>query len=630
MQRDHEANCRALAGSIRLLSARGEPVEQLVEGLPVSLETVCDAHSWVDWETFTALTTRLEELAGGPEANRKLAQELGKNEMSIALRRSVALAVSPTQLFTLLVRWLGPSLYPVHRSTLERFPDGRIHVTLEIPEDRAGCAAFLRASVGVFEAAPAAIGLAHAHVESIVSSHRGEYWITLPPSQSLWARLRRVVEVFMGSRSAIDALAEQQEQLQRSYDALNDSYAALQDRERRLEGVIEEQQRTEQALRDSEAQLLRSQRLEAMGRLAGGIAHDFNNLMTAVLGYTDLLESRIGDEPEAGESLHEIRAAAERATRLTGQLLSFSRRQPIQPQVVDLNTITAEMDNLLRRTLGGDVKLRVSLDPDLRPVYCDPSQLEQVILNLAVNARDAMEHGGSLDISTENLATHTGAGGAVRKPMVRLTVTDSGIGMSEEVRACIFEPFYTTKEVGRGTGLGLATVYGIVSQARGRIEVESKEGAGTTFTIDLPAARSGEVVTGTAAAQTTVPAGTGSATVLLVEDESSIRRLTRRMLESGGYRVLDAEDGAGALKIAAEYDGPIDLLLSDVMMRGLSGPELAAQLRELRPEAKVLLVSGIPRAEHGDGTDTGMDAFLPKPFNAADLLTKVREVLQDA
>ncbi|HEX2757759.1 MAG TPA: PAS domain S-box protein, partial [Thermoanaerobaculia bacterium] len=379
-----------------------------------------------------------------------------------------------------------------------------------------------------------------------------------------------------------------------------------------------------------EAQLRVSQKMEGIGRLAGGIAHDFNNLLTAILGYSELMEAQLPDDEDLRSSLREIHHAGERAAALTRQLLAFSRRQVLQPELLDLNAVVSEVEKLLRRLIGEDVKLVTRLDPALGSIKADPGQLEQVLMNLAVNARDAMPEGGTLTVETANIMLDTGF--AMANPGARsgeyavLTVADTGIGMSDEVRSHVFEPFFTTKERGKGTGLGLATAYGIVKQSDGYITVDSEPGHGTTFRIYFPRAAGAAAASGRGERSALSPRGTE--TILLVEDESGVRRLSRTILEAQGYTVLEAASGDEALEIARSHAGEIHLVATDVIMPGMSGRVLWDQLRVLRPKSRVLFMSGYTDdaiARHGV-LEPGI-AFLQKPFTPFSLAQKVREVL---
>ena len=379
-----------------------------------------------------------------------------------------------------------------------------------------------------------------------------------------------------------------------------------------------------------EEQLHHAAKMEAVGRLAGGVAHDFNNLLTIINGYTELLLETPASEIKPGAFLNEIKNAGERAASLTRQLLAFSRRQVLAPQVLDLNGVVSNVEKMLRRLIGEDVELRTVLDRSLGRVKADPGQIEQVIMNLAVNARDAMPSGGTLTIETSNVELdHTFTRSHVRAkpgPHVMLTVSDTGVGMTDETKARIFEPFFTTKEKGKGTGLGLATVYGIVQQSEGIIWVYSELGQGTVFKIYLPAVSEIPAAEGHAKPETA--AASGSETILVVEDEEGVRSLVRTALESVGYKVLVTDGAASALATCAEYDGPVHLLLTDVVMPQLSGPLVAEKLTSLRPGIKVLYMSGYTDdAVVHHGVLSHEMPFIQKPFSPAALRKKIREVL---
>jgi two-component system cell cycle sensor histidine kinase/response regulator CckA len=378
--------------------------------------------------------------------------------------------------------------------------------------------------------------------------------------------------------------------------------------------------------KELEGQLRQSQKMEAVGQLAGGVAHDFNNLLAVMLNHAAFVQETLPVEAPAREDLAEIRKAAERAAALTRQLLLFSRKEVTRPQVVDLNEVVAGMEKLLRRTLGEGILLEVDLAPDVWPTVIDPGQTEQIIVNLAVNARDAMLGEGELHIATDNevLGEEQARAklGLEAGEYVRISVADTGRGMSEEEVARIFEPFYTTKPRGSGTGLGLSTVYGIVQQAGGSIAVETAVGVGSTFSIFLPASL--EAVEATAPEdQTTLQAGNG-ATILVAEDEGGIRNLVSRILSAGGYRVLSAGSGEEALELLKRRSQPIDLLLTDVVMPRMSGSELAERVLKLQPDTQVLYMSGYTDnviARHG--VLNNENTFIQKPFTREDLLRKV-------
>jgi two-component system, cell cycle sensor histidine kinase and response regulator CckA len=376
-----------------------------------------------------------------------------------------------------------------------------------------------------------------------------------------------------------------------------------------------------------EAQLRQSQRMEAIGLLAGGIAHDFNNLLTAIGGYTDMVLGTLDGTDTRREDLNEVAKAAQRAAALTRHLLAVSRRQILQPTVLDVNGMVVDVQKLLRRTIPENIDLQLELSPVLGSVRADRGQLEQVLLNLAINAGDAMPRGGHLRLATETVDVDEALAHR-HLPMpagryVRLTVSDTGIGMTEKTQAHIFEPFFTTKERGKGTGFGLATVYGIVKQSDGFIWVESHVGRGTKFEVYLPVVNEpAELPVQVAQA---VETGAGSQTILLAEDDGAVRRLARDVLANQGYTVLDARDGDEALATARRYPNPIHLLIADVVMPGLSGRDLAARLSLERPDVRVLYTSGyaenvMVRAGFEDGL-----RLLAKPFLPVDLLRKVRE-----
>jgi PAS domain S-box-containing protein len=382
-----------------------------------------------------------------------------------------------------------------------------------------------------------------------------------------------------------------------------------------------------------EEQYLQAQKMDAVGQLAAGIAHDFNNLLTAIGGYTELVLMSLDSGDPRRDELQEVAKAGLRAAALTRQLLAFSRRQILQPTVLDINGMLADVHKLLRRTIPENIDLQLQLNP-VDPVRADPGQLEQVVLNLAINAGDAMPQGGQLRLTTATVDVDEAAAGR-HAPMpagryVRMRVSDTGSGMSAETQARIFEPFFSTKERGKGTGLGLATVYGIVKQSDGYIWVDSQMGRGTTFDIFLPVV-SAPIVPMTPADHEPEYVG-GSQTVLLAEDDGAVRRLTRDVLTTHGYKVLDARDGDEALALARQHQAPINLLIADVVMPGLSGRELASRLIQERPGVRVLYTSGYNEnmmVRAGFEKFESDQTLLRKPFLPADLLQKVRETLAE-
>jgi PAS domain S-box-containing protein len=379
-----------------------------------------------------------------------------------------------------------------------------------------------------------------------------------------------------------------------------------------------------------EQQLLHAQKMEAVGRLAGGVAHDFNNILGVIMGYAEMTRRRLPAGDPLKEKVDQIFEAAERAAGLTRQLLTFSRRQVLHPQIIDVNGIISDMKKLLPRLIGEDIELTTLLEPGLGNVNADPGQLEQLIMNLAVNSRDAMPEGGRLTIETQNASFDVDY--VARHPLARpgryvmLAVSDTGMGMDAETQSHVFEPFFTTKEVGKGTGLGLATVYGIVKQSEGFIWLYSEPGVGTTFKIYLPRV-DGEVVP--TRREAVAPLARGNETVLLIEDEPSLRDVLCESLEGGGYTLLVARDGPEALKIAGEHAGPIQLIVTDVIMPGMTGVEAVKHITLTRPEAKVLYISGYTDeaiAKHGVLSPGAV--LLSKPFTPDDLFRTLRELLE--
>ena len=431
---------------------------------------------------------------------------------------------------------------------------------------------------------------------------------------------RKLVErsLELNSRELLAANAELRGMATELEKRVAERTVELEEASAQLRSELDERRRLEQ-------ELLQAQKMEAIGRLAGGIAHDFNNLLTAILGYGDFLQNAVeGDERLSGFVL-EIQNAGKRAASLTQQLLAFSRRQVIQPKALQLNEIVLGMNGMLRRLIGAHIELMTVLQPDLGSISADQSQIEQVVLNLVVNARDAMPDGGTLRVETEEeRLTESRAAelGATPGRFVVLTVTDTGTGMSEETRSRLFEPFFTTKELGKGTGLGLSTVYGIVQQNHGFISVTSAPGQGTEFRISLPRASNGErkgpsVQPG--------PSATLAAKVLLIDGDDAVRQITARMLRAEGYTVHEASNLSEAPSVAAQAAVRFDLVLSDVMRTSASS---IAELSERLGSARVLFMTGggpLPRDAEGSLPDGS--ALLSKPFSRQQLLEKVREIL---
>jgi signal transduction histidine kinase len=405
----------------------------------------------------------------------------------------------------------------------------------------------------------------------------------------------------------------------------------LRQKIRELEDSENKRKEAEEALRKSEEQLRQWQRVEAIGRLAGGVAHDFNNLLMTILGCSEILLRDFDREDPRREEVEEIRRAAQRATSLTHQLLAFGRRQVLQPRVLDLNEIVENMNRMLQRMIGEDIQFLTILSPGLWPVKVDPGQIEQVIMNLVVNARDAMPEGGRLTLETTNMNLDEEYArrhiSMKPGPYVMMAVTDTGCGMDAETQSHLFEPFFTTKEKGKGTGLGLSTVYGIIKQSGGNIWAYSEAGRGSTFKVYLP--RVTEAVKRYKPKEIAPVLAKGTETILLVEDEEAVRTMISRVLQGSGYRILEACQGKEAIEVCQKHPGVIHLMVTDVIMPQMSGRELAERLAAVRPEMKVLFMSGYPDKAivHHGVLDPGT-AFLQKPFTLTALETKVREILE--
>jgi len=563
-------SCRVTLWLLELVRRAGLAEESLTRDLPVTPPQLKSPEQHLDWDLFATLCGRVEQLLGGREPLRAAARALAQDALG---RETAARAGGFTrahQLYWLAQRWLGPALLPGSRFALEPGDAGRLRLSVELPPDARACPQLFDLLEAALAAAPRLLGAAPARVSAQrAEAGRALFEIELPP----------------------DAAA----------------------------GPV--------PVPPLEAQLLAAQKMEAIGQLTSGIAHDFNNLLTAITGYCELLLEDLDADHELRGDAQEILRAASRADALTKQLLAFSRRDPVQLQSVDLNALVSDVDRLLRRLIGEDVELVTSLEGQLPCIQADPGQMEQLLLNLAVNARDAMPGGGRLRIETALLEVPPG--GDPTHPdveagrYVTLAVSDSGVGMDAATRARIFEPFFTTKERGKGTGLGLATVRSIVQQSGGSIRVESEPGRPTTFTITLPA--------GGEKAQEPIFEAVhvglrGSETILLVEDEEAVRRLLRRSLERHGYAVIDAATPLEAIRESRRRSGAIDLLVADVVLPRRSGRELAARLERERTGLPTLLLSGLP----GETGLPGGSALLRKPFAPREFLRRVREELDRA
>lgn len=417
------------------------------------------------------------------------------------------------------------------------------------------------------------------------------------------------------------------QELASTFDALRARTEDLERANAKLAVELEAHRRTQERLEIAQEQFIQAQKMEIIGRLAGGVAHDFNNVLCAVIAYAGFVKRRLEPGSPADADIDQVLHAAERAAGLTRQLLAFSRRQVLHPRVTDLNELFRGTSTMLRRLLGENTGLVLVTPPGAVPTSGDPGQLEQVLLNLVVNARDASPSGGSIVVETANVTVDEELAarfpGAVPGPHAAFSVADHGVGMTEEVKRHLFEPFFTTKGMGKGTGLGLAVVYGVITQHRGFIDVDSRPGEGSTFRVYLPRA------TGPVDARSTTPCDRlprGEETILLAEDDGAVRSSMMRTLRSLGYEVIEAATGQEALTQAAKVKADVRLLISDMAMPGMGGRELAVRLKQERPQVNVLFVSGHAGVAEDEGIPAGAE-FLQKPFTSDMLARRVREVL---
>ncbi|MBI5710913.1 MAG: response regulator [Candidatus Eisenbacteria bacterium] len=528
-------------------------------------------------------------------------------------------------------RFLGSRLLVTHRITLEGEPVGTLQVVSETTELGERLAKTTGTALLVLLVTFVLALLVSARLQRVISTpilRLAGAAAAVSAGRDYSVRVEKLGDDELGVLT--DAFNNMLAQIQARDEALLKSQRELQERVRQLQLEIAQREQAEEALRRSEEQLVQAQRMEAIGKLAGGVAHDFNNLLTAIKGYGDLLLRKMDQDSPLRPNAEEILRSANRAADLTRQLLAFSRKQMLVPKVLDLDAVVANMEKMLRRLIGEDIELVTRGRTAPGTVKADPGQLEQVILNLAVNARDAMPSGGRLTIETANVDVAPGApvDGASPPPgrYVMLSVRDTGDGMAPEVKAHIFEPFFTTKARGRGTGLGLSTVFGIVTQSGGHIVVDSEPGAGTVFRIYLPRLDEAAAVEERPEARPTAPRG--SETILLVEDEDQVRGAVQQTLLASGYTVLAAPDGAEAFRVFAQRHRDIRLVLTDVVMPRMSGKELCERVTALRPDMKVLFMSGYSDAEivHEGVLEEGI-AFIQKPFAPGELAARVREVL---
>lgn len=447
-----------------------------------------------------------------------------------------------------------------------------------------------------------------------------------------WARQRmpthaelKLLQVLAESASIAMENAQLYSELEGRMQQCSSALESARRAEAEARREMAEHVRTQEALSSTQAQLRQAQKMEAIGQLAAGIAHDFNNVLTVILSYGNLVAQSLPTDHTLRPDVAEIVSAGERAAALTQQLLAFSRQQVLQPRAVDVDQVVRGLENMLQRLLGATVQLQVENDGAPHPTFADPSQLEQVVLNLAVNARDAMPEGGALRVTTRQVqlgSEHVAGYGVEPGPYVALTVADSGTGMPDPIKERIFEPFFTTKEKGKGTGLGLSTVYGIVKQSKGHIVVDSELGKGSTFTVYLPLHEARGGVRDATQNTPTRKVASGSETVLLVEDEARVRKVTGGILRRHGYKVLEAENANAAISCYREHARTIDMVITDCVMPGQDGLALAQQLKSERPDLPVLCISGYPQPT----AELGLP-FLSKPLTPTALLHKMRQLL---
>jgi signal transduction histidine kinase len=606
---------------IEAVEAAGVDPEVLVEGLSVSIDQIRQRLSRLPWEDYAVIVERTAEIIGGPDQLADACANFGREPPIGIFRMLAGTFVTSRQLYVLGAKWLGPSAYLHTRARIEELPDGRLQQTVEILPQFRECEMFFHGLRGVLRTSTRMLGQPDAHLEYAIEPRRAVYTID-PPKESAWAYFRRPRVRAEDVAEALRELGATQSELQDSLEEARRTGESLRAQTRRLEAEIEERKRTER-------ELAHALRLEAVGRLAGGLAHDFNNVLTTISGYAELVSQQIAADAPAQSDLEEIHAVTQRATSLTSQVLAFSRREIMNPQDIELNALITEMEPMLRTLVGPQIDLVIRLG-HLAGVSADPGRIEQVIVNLASNGRDAMADGGQLLIETDPIRIQPGA--RLEHPTVepgeyvRLRVTDSGIGMDASTRERMYEPFFTTKPVGRGTGLGLSTVYGTVTHFGGALVVESEPGKGTAISIYLP--RLDGQALPAAATEPEVDLA-GHETVLLVEDDDAIRQIMERYLISMGYRVLTAAHGDEAIDRSQSFADEIDVLFTDIVMPGMDGRELADQICRLRPKLRsVVYTSGYVN------TTTGLPErmpqehrFLRKPYEPRDAALEIRSAL---
>jgi len=595
------------------LEGRGLSRSELLQGLSLSEEDLKRPRGRISWTVFVAILDRAAERLGGPEALEEVGAEHARRPVFRWFPAVARAAMSPRDLYW-LGRWYGQSVF--RNVSCWNQPVGRIgvHQQLEIQAADADCPAFFHLMRGALRTIPCFLGLREARVDMALTPRRALFTITPPASRSMLARVFQKLR-FSGAavREMVDELAQQHEELLETYRELNAAYEDLQAQAERR--------------RQMESELQQAQRLEAVGRLASGIAHDFNNVLTTVIVCSDSAFEHIDDPDALREDLDRIREAATRAAGVTGKLLAFGRSQPTRPVVLDLNETIEKLEDVLRRLIGSSILLETRLDPSLGSVRIDPTQLDQILLNLVLNARDAVGESGWISVTTTGvtaLRDDAQVPGLKAGAYACLSVGDTGCGMDTETQERVFDPFFTTKPVGSGTGLGLSIVHGIVSQSGGKVTVSSEAGVGTTVFVYLPVSTESETVA--PALPRHLGSGQTGGTVLLAEDDEELRSVVHRILKSAGYHVVEAIDGAQASRIVTDADQAIDVLVTDIRMPGANGWDVANVLRGRDPSLPVLYLSGYP--EDGAWRQlTANEAFLNKPFTAEELCDHIRALM---
>jgi signal transduction histidine kinase len=606
----NEVSCRTTAAIIRSLVARGIDAEHMAHGIPFGLETLEDPSARIPWDDFLQVLRNCADLTNGPGGIEEICATFYPQNDGL-LKDLGRQLLSPRALYHMGARWYGPWLIPCTQAQCKDLPDGRILQTIEIQPDREDSELFFHAMCGSLRTVPSMLGLPPADVKMELGPRKATFSIT-PPRIGRIERVQRMLRRRRGAVAGADEeLTIHFEELMRSYEQARAMTAELDETTRRLDVEREERDRIEQMLQQS-------QKLDAMGQLAGGIAHDFNNVLTAISGYADLAIEQLDEVHPVHSDIAEIRDVAERGAALVQQILGFSRRRDVSPRQLELNAVALLMQTHLERLLPESVELQIAPSDEPLPVIADSGQMEQVIINLVINSRDAMPGGGRVHIGL------TRRYDAEQGDLARLELTDNGRGMDAETTAQAFEPFFTTKAPGKGTGLGLATVHGIVAAAGGRIDLQSRVGQGTTVTIEWPlSTEEASAPAGDAESGTHSPGGTE--TVLVVEDDDRVRDQIERTLAAAGYTVITAAESGTALDLARNHPAGIQLLVADLALPAEDGAELATRIYDLRSELRGALLIG--DTDETRITSPANQARLAKPFDRPALLRAARRIL---